>query len=321
MQSCTTGAIALWPTGNHQGGYYFMSLSIGHCLTRNQWTALPMPQDVIDHVNTLGHCSHAAEALTFTCRDGTPVADDDDDDSNDDSNFLLADDSSTDASSAAGVDEADDDGDFDENDNNDDNMEIDGAEADEDPANAQPEADEDPADANGDEPEADEDPANANGDADEDPADNDDHEVPPLTDQDDEDVEDDDDDDVDTIDEHVETTGVDSRTDDHGKIPGVHNDILGQMDALYGARNHKYDLCPRKPRDYSHLHAQLEHTAFTQYNIKKGLKMFGQTGADAVVKEMQQLHDRSVILPHMAHMLARDEKRASLQYLMFLKKK
>jgi hypothetical protein len=137
-------------------------------------------------------------------------------------------------------------------------------------------------------------------------------------------------DDVETTIEDAGTTGVGGAIpgvdNDPGQTPGVNEDLIvddvsEQMDALYGSRNHEYDLRPRKPRDYSHLHADLEHTAFTQYNVKKGLKLFGQAGADAVVKEMQQLHDRSVIQPRMAHMLTRDEKRASLQYLMFLKKK
>jgi hypothetical protein len=48
MDSRTTGAIALRPTGNAQGGYYFMSLATGRRLNRNHWTTLPMPQDVID---------------------------------------------------------------------------------------------------------------------------------------------------------------------------------------------------------------------------------------------------------------------------------
>ena len=54
MQSQTAGAIALCPTGNHQGGYYFMSLTSSHRLTQNQWTTLPMPQDIIDRVSILG---------------------------------------------------------------------------------------------------------------------------------------------------------------------------------------------------------------------------------------------------------------------------
>ena len=38
-------------------------------------------------------------------------------------------------------------------------------------------------------------------------------------------------------------------------------------------------------------------------------------------KLVQQLHDRAVIQPRLATMLTQDEKRKSLQYLMFLKKK
>ena len=43
----TTGAIALNPTGNEQGAYYFMSLNTGERLNRRKWTELPMGNDVI----------------------------------------------------------------------------------------------------------------------------------------------------------------------------------------------------------------------------------------------------------------------------------
>jgi hypothetical protein len=76
-----------------------------------------------------------------------------------------------------------------------------------------------------------------------------------------------------------------------------------------------------KPADYSHLHATLEHIALTQYSVKKGLAKFGEPGADAVVKEMKQLHDRSVVDPKAANMLTPEEKKNALEYLMFLKKK
>ena len=77
MHSRTTGAIALRPTRNRQGGYYFMSLSTGRCLIRNRWTELPLPQDVIDRVNTLGRRDNAAADLTFAWRDGSPIVDPD----------------------------------------------------------------------------------------------------------------------------------------------------------------------------------------------------------------------------------------------------
>jgi hypothetical protein len=51
------------------------------------------------------------------------------------------------------------------------------------------------------------------------------------------------------------------------------------------------------------------------------LKIFGEDGAEAVVSEMTQLHDMSVIDPTSANTLTREEKRKALNYLMFLKKK
>ena len=65
----------------------------------------------------------------------------------------------------------------------------------------------------------------------------------------------------------------------------------------------------------------LEHVALTQYSVKKGLKVFGEAGAEAVVKEMKQLDQLNVIEPKAASMLTRAEKKASLEYLMFLKQK
>jgi len=53
MSTRTTGAIALRPTGNIQGGYFFLSLSTGKRLNRYAWTALPMPGEVIDRVHVL----------------------------------------------------------------------------------------------------------------------------------------------------------------------------------------------------------------------------------------------------------------------------
>ena len=53
MQKLTIGAISLRPTGNDQYSYYFMSLVSGRKINRDNWTPLPMPQDVIDCVHRL----------------------------------------------------------------------------------------------------------------------------------------------------------------------------------------------------------------------------------------------------------------------------
>jgi hypothetical protein len=72
----------------------------------------------------------------------------------------------------------------------------------------------------------------------------------------------------------------------HNVIEGDTNMELTQvMNQRYGPRNSQYDLRPRKPRDYSHLHTTLRHIALTQYSLKHGLETFGRAGVEAVRKE------------------------------------
>ena len=59
----------------------------------------------------------------------------------------------------------------------------------------------------------------------------------------------------------------------------------------------------------------------TQYYVSKGLKIFGDKGVQAVLKELNQLHERMVMEPVDADKLSPGQKRAALQYLMFLKEK
>jgi hypothetical protein len=84
MTTRTTGAIALRPTGNAQGGYYFMSLTTGRRLNRTELTPLPMPQDVVNRVHVLARRSNANKELLFTWRDGRPITDDADAENDDD---------------------------------------------------------------------------------------------------------------------------------------------------------------------------------------------------------------------------------------------
>jgi hypothetical protein len=53
LKARTTGAIALMPTGNAQGGYFFLSLTTGRKLSRQQWDELPMPDGVIASVEQM----------------------------------------------------------------------------------------------------------------------------------------------------------------------------------------------------------------------------------------------------------------------------
>jgi hypothetical protein len=86
MTPWTIGALALHPTGNQQGGYYFYSLMSGKRLHRTHWTELPMPAKVKDRVHGLARRANAHRGLTFTDSLGNdldtlyPVDDDDDSD-------------------------------------------------------------------------------------------------------------------------------------------------------------------------------------------------------------------------------------------------
>jgi hypothetical protein len=68
MATRTTGAIALRPTGNTQGGYYLFSLTTGRRLNRNHWTPLPMPAEVIERVHQLADQGSAPGGLSFADR-------------------------------------------------------------------------------------------------------------------------------------------------------------------------------------------------------------------------------------------------------------
>ena len=59
----------------------------------------------------------------------------------------------------------------------------------------------------------------------------------------------------------------------------------------------------------------------TQYHEQKGLKVFGEAGADGVRKELQQLHNHKI--PKLVHPegLSKEQFTKVLEYLMFLKEK
>jgi hypothetical protein len=129
---------------------------------------------------------------------------------------------------------------------------------------------------------------------------------------------------------HPPTTGVTEEDNAPAEVDaeqptGVHG--VATRRGLRPNRTPNYDKhlgITSKPTEHGTMHVNLrdlEHVALTQYSVKKGLKVFGEAGAEAVVKEMKQLHQLNVIEPKAASMLTRAEKKASLEYLMFLKQK
>ena len=84
MTSRMVGALALHPTGNAQGGFYFLSLSTGRVLNRLRTMALPMPDHVMDQVHRMARQQKANPGLLFGNRSVSSVDDGDMEDSSDD---------------------------------------------------------------------------------------------------------------------------------------------------------------------------------------------------------------------------------------------
>ncbi len=298
MATRTTGAIAMRPTGNVQGGYYFMSLTTGLRLTRNHWTVLPMPQEVIDRVHNLARRARANRNLLFADRNGDALLlDNDDSDDDDDEDYDPADD--------------DDDDDDDDNDNddmapienehefveqilnpagaggvpagvgaNDYGVENDAPEPENEDDNEYgadndaPESDVDDSadDANdNDEYGADNDaPENDYDDSTDDAKDNDEYDADndaPENDNDDsaDDANEATDDDANDPGEipGVNLTGGYDANEDPGETTGVAHDyetteIQQAMDAKYGQRSGERNLRPRKEPNYDHLHTTVD---------------------------------------------------------------
>mmetsp|Transcript_26580 Transcript_26580/g.37698 ORF Transcript_26580/g.37698 Transcript_26580/m.37698 type:complete len:142 (+) Transcript_26580:64-489(+) len=72
----TIGALALWPTGNVQGNYYFFSLDSGRITNRTHATQLPMPNNAIDCVHAIARRQKANPGLVFLDRNKQPILDD-----------------------------------------------------------------------------------------------------------------------------------------------------------------------------------------------------------------------------------------------------
>ena len=72
MASFTCVSIALRPSGNAQGGYYFMSLRTVARINRNRWTALPLPSTVKLMIEQLA--KNNPEGLDIRDRNGRTLA-------------------------------------------------------------------------------------------------------------------------------------------------------------------------------------------------------------------------------------------------------
>lgn len=300
MDTRTTGAIALRPTGNLQGGHHFYSLNTGRVLRRNRWTSLPMPAEVIARIHLMARRNRGNPAgLHMTDRNGDAILDDEDDEEPSDD----GDDDGQGGGAGAPIAQVD---------------VADGYVAADHQANDGHDADFGDDDGGGDD------------------------DLPPMPGVVHDNAydaygnqQDDGQDDIIDVGEVIqheddyEVIDVDDDEDVINPDADHQQDALDtEMDQRYGARTGTYNLRPRKPINYSHLHIStgttediVDEVVVTQYGVKKGLEMFGEDGANAIIKELRQLHDRNVISPVMTDSLTHLQKKQALAYLMFLKQK
>ena len=337
MMSRTVGALALRPTGNAQGGFYFLSLSTRRVLNRLRATALPMPDNVVDQVHRMARQQRANPGLMFGIRTtgGVDYEDVDDSSDNDEDNEYGADDmddegsedvedengprdynlgdtgSVVSESSEHGADDAMDMGGIDMNTEVDANRgetlggDQEGMPATPDIVEVKKESD-NTVESEG---------VNAHS-----------VEIKGVDEPDNSGIDQDADD--------MEKRGDDQPSDDqHEETMEERNDTDNRTG---------YNLRRNRERTYKHIYDPKVFStakgddnegaiAMTmtnegseetgQMSMKKGLKVFGEPGYATVKKEMQQLHDRKVMQSVNRKELSPSQKREALGYLMFLKKK
>jgi hypothetical protein len=363
MTTRTISALALRPTGNQQGSYYFYSLVSGQRLHRTHWTELPMPVEVATRVHVLARRAHANRGLTFTGSHGNdldllypgddgddtdsdydPAHDDDDDDdsstSSDDSN-----DASANLSAApnpaelagvnepvnitgvanrtpgvnirtpgvagetpAGVTETPEIEEYVNKLEAELNAEIAGLDSDYSPENESDTEDDDLDDSctpiNHDKAAA------ANADAAREQASADDA-ITALHERDD-----------------GASDDEDKESDDGNNdrpMPRLRRNRIpsyGHLKVRDGDESLPTVARPNEFKGGRHQsHVILQSIIMTHYNLKQGIKIFGDKGKKAVLAELQQLYDRDVMTPINKCDLTPEERKGALQYLMFLKEK
>ena len=344
MNPRTVGALALRPTGNAQGSFYFMSISTGRVLNRLRATPLPMPDDVVDRIHRLARQQRGNPGLVF----GDPRM------SSVDEESVRSSESQNDGDY---VPDADDDSDDDDYMPDEGGSEEEGVSEDE---HIEPNYDDEEEDdltmGNGthlpneashdvEEPVVPEEEGtgvattdSGNGIPDEQiPTD---LEVGPKESQG---V-------MAQENKGVEQEGQDTSIHDHPSDPLTEIDMNeDEAQEQHSEENHavsgtpRYNLRKHHGRSYKHVYDpevymtenqqtdDVGETMLTtveggpddtaQMSMKKGLKVFGAGGYAAVKQEMQQLHDRRVMQPVRRKDLSPAQKREALGYLMFLKKK
>ena len=318
LLSCTVGAIALRPTGNQQGGYFFMSLHTGRIINRLHATKLPMPAEVITRVDQLAKAQNMIPSLAFGNRDNRLIMQDITDDDETENAYTPTDEADSTLyydteASLAHVENTDTSA----------NMEE---------TNNVPHSDipTDMIQLN--------DTATVSTVTDDvtTPTGTENNQVvprPDIAEEEDQDVT------IQNVDHNMALTintshDESNHNDEQQNIAQAPVDNIvdttldDEMNAKYGSRTTKWNLRQRKQRTYDHKYdenaeiyvAQVSEAtlATSQMPICRGLKLFGSEGISAVKAELQQLHDLKVME---AKPLTTTQKREALGYVMFLKRK
>ena len=318
LLSRTVGSIALRPTGNQQGEYFFMSLHTGRIINRLHATKLPMPSEVIIRVDQLAKAQNMIPSLAFGNRDNRLIMQDITDDDETENAYILTDEADStlyydqETSLTRMVDT---------------NTSADTEEYNDIPHSDMPT-----------------DMIQLNDSVTVSKVTNDvttltwteNNQVIPLLDIAEEDNQNES---IQNLDDNMEipmnaSHDESNQNDEHQNTAQapveniVDTTLDDEMTAKYGTRTTKWNLRQQKQRTYDHKHdehseiyaAQLSEAtlATPQMPIHCGLKLFGPEGISAVKVELQQLHNLKVME---AKLLTTTQKQEALGYLMFLKRK
>ena len=339
MNERTRGGICLGPTGNAQGTHYFLSLASGKRIVGTEWKEMPMPVEVIDRVNHFGKQQGFQKTLTFADRHGKEIMDtldeaghwesDDEEympneESDDDDDDLWYDDEvSTQYDTPMDIDPEQDV--LGQDDGGDDMSLVNESDTEANPGHEEnatnmdaPIDNQDPVETTG----AEESVSQTGASIDEDPVETTGAGTAGS----------------DTVSDTPESDGEETEYSptlqdeyDLAEAEGVQSASTGRSLPKRTTKPRKdpsflYNIFGSSPKEaFSYLMSQDYEDTYCflteQMTAKKGLKRFKEAGAKAIMDELEQIVYRRVMYGKHAKDLTREDKKAALRYLMFLKQK
>jgi hypothetical protein len=311
MVSRTTPAISLGPTGNIQGTYKFYALTSRKVLVRRHWTELPMPDQVIAMIERFARsdlklpASHAfPTTLTFLDRSKNVISDADVIYMHDNHPFDVIDAPSTTSQDEGAVDSNDGDS---------------SSSIHDDGLSYSDHSQSDNADINTDEDEVDDisyetnSSNNSNGEN---------EGAPDLNinqgAQDDEDNDNDE-----QNDENGDSSSYESIEEINAEIDEANIIPNTGVNTTYNlrSREHIAHLNIRAPFDYTNRYGYAAHMLMAQVSAKKGLKLFGERAAMAIITEFKQLHEKAVFKPVHMNSVSYEDRRKALRAITLVQEK